>query len=213
MAVGDIFHSDVYFILDDREISVSLNFYEITARTEDAQTAAGLLNAEIYDKFWGDYLQPLLSEDLTFTGSKTQMVSPSREAPNEQLLATPEVGTLTSPALNGTNAVIVAEYGDEWGARYRGRMFVPGLPESQVSAGRIETADFGPFSLAAITFYGLTISHAGDATGEWRVCTYSPAKPDAVPPLPVATSYPVTPQVRPRIGTQRRRRTKVRTTS
>lgn len=210
MAVGDIFQSTVYLGLDDRNVSVGLYFYETVARTLEAPGAALVLNTEVKDKFWADYLQPLLSNELLYNGVKTQQVYPTREAPAETLEGTPETGALVSPATNGTNAVLVAEYGETWGPRYRGRMFIPGLPESQISAGRINGSDYGPIAVAAAIYYSLTISNVADATGRWKPCTFSDSKDAEPDPIPAVWSQPVTAQVRPRIATQRRRRTNIK---
>lgn len=213
MAVNDIYQVTIQLFLDDRNISVGLYYIE----TEENQlTVAGMsaaLATAVKASFWTAYLQPLLSDELIYNGNRVQLVSPSRAQPYDNPEVTPETGALSSPALNGTNAVIVAEYGSDWGPRYRGRMFVPGLPESQVSSGRIEDADYGPFQSAAVTFYGDELEPAGAGQGKYQVCVFSPAKPSAVPPVAAASSYPVVGIVRPRIGTQRRRRTNVKTPS
>lgn len=209
MSVNDIFHSIVNLSLDDRQVSVGVYLIEVEARNNSAAEMAELLATEVKDEFWTAYLKPLLSDELAYLGNKTQMVFPTREAPFLDVESSPIPGTLASPALNGTNAVIVAEYGSEWGARTRGRMYIPGLPESQASDGRITGTDYSPFQSAADTWYAIEVEPNGAGNGKYTPCVFSPAKPSATPPLGAVFSHPVTPVVRARIGTQRRRRTKV----
>lgn len=209
MAIGDVFQAEVYLNLDDRRVSVGLFFEETEARAKSAAEFAELLADSVKTSFWTAYLFPLLSDELTYTGNKCQMIHPTRQAPFIKNESSPIPGNLSSEATNGTNAVIVAEYGPTWGPRTRGRMFIPGLPESQISDGRIKATDYSPFQSAADTYYALELEPDGAGQGKVVPCVFSAAKPNAVPPLAALSDFPITAQVRARIGTQRRRRTNV----
>jgi len=213
MAVNDIFRVDYEMNSDDRRVSVSQYYVEaIVAGGTKAETTQ-----EIAEKsealFWTTFWQPFASFNMTYAETRAQQVFPTREAPfiSDTLLDT--AGAILDPAMNGTTAVLVGQYGQTWSRNFQGRMYLPGFPETDAQSGRILDTRHALIQTANDTYQNAIIVGGAPATGTWSPCVYSPTLAGADPVvLPVHSLMGTTP-VRPRIATQRRRRTNIQATS
>ncbi|GAG65953.1 unnamed protein product [marine sediment metagenome] len=213
MAVNDIFRVDYFMTSDDRRVSVSQYYNEILISTGTQEEVTAAIAAASEVDFWTDFWKPFASDELTYVETRCQQVYPTRQAPVISTTLGGEVGAVIGNAMNGTTAVLVAQYGIDWLANFRGRMYLPGLPEGSASFGRIDATPHGLIQTAATTFMTSDITPGAPAGGGYTPVVYSPTRATAVPPVdPVWSIMGVTP-VRPRIATQRRRRTNVQLVS
>jgi len=211
MDEDDIFRCDFFFLIDNREASVSVHFrlHEDFAGTPLEVTQAIAEQAET--SFWAGFWQNHASNELTFARTRCQKVYPTRDVIYESFEHAGELGEDEASALVAMDAVLISEYTNFWGPRTRGRIYLPGLAENAVEQGRIINANLIAIQAAADVFFVTTITVTGDHGGDMSTVVFSPAKPTAVPPLDATWGGPIRPVVRPRIATQRRRRTTVLT--
>jgi len=198
-------------VSDDRVVSVSVHYNEliISTGTNAEVTTAICTQAEI--DFFTTFWSPFASKDLAYHDTVCQQIYPTRQAPFVSTALAGNPGLDTADAMNGTTALLVAEYGIDWLRAFQGRMYIPGVPEDAVANGRVFTGTLASYQTAADTFFGTDIIPGAPAGGAYTHVVVSPTR--------VKTSFdPVwsligqTP-VRPRIATQRRRRTNVLTPS
>lgn len=211
MAVNDIFRVDHRMINDDRVVSVSNYYNEIIISTgSQAEVTQAVAEGGEID-FWTTFWQPRASSALTYHDTICQQVYPSRQAPFVSGALTGQVGAVLDTAMNGTTAVLVAQYGIEWSRNFQGRMYLPGLSEGDADAGRIDATTIALIQSAADTFFDTDIIPGAPAGGGYTHVVVSPTKMK-ISDDPVFSLMGLTP-VRPRIATQRRRRTNVLTPS
>jgi len=212
MSLGDIFRVDYEMNSDDRRVSVSQYYEETLASTSDKAEVTEEIGGLSEAAFWTEFWQGFASKDLTYAETRTQQIYPTREAPfiSDVLLDT--AGEVLTDAMNGTTAVLVGQYGELWSRNFQGRMYLPGLPEADAKSGRILASVHSLIQTSNDIFQEQVLTAQAPVDGEWSPVVFSPtlAKADPVVP-PVASLMGVTP-VRPRIATQRRRRTNVQST-
>lgn len=213
MAVGDIFRLDYEMISDDRRVSVSQYYRETTIRTGTQIEVTGVICLLSEILFWTDFWQDFASVELVFDNTRCQQVFPTRQAPFISTVKQATAGEDLGDAMNGTTTTLVAQYGLEWSRNFQGRMYLPGLPEDKASQGRILDTPHAAIQASNDTFQHAVITPGAPAGGTYTPAVYSPTLAGADPlVLPVSSLMGPTP-VRPRIATQRRRRTNVQTTS
>lgn len=211
MAVNDIFRVDHRMTVDDRIVSVS-NYYNeliLSDGTQAEVTEAIALQSEI--DFWTTFWKVFASDDIAYHDTICQQVYPSRQAPFVSAVLAGDDGAVGTANMNGTTAVLIAQYGIDWSRNFQGRMYLPGLPEVDANDGRIGQTRFDLIQTAADTFFATDISPGAPAGGDYTHVVVSPTKMKASQD-PVWSLMGQTP-VRPRIATQRRRRTNVLTPS
>lgn len=207
MAVNDVFQVDFRMTSDDRLVQTAHYYVEtlISTGSQAEVTEAICLAAEI--DFWTDFWKPFCSLDVLYHSTQCQQIYPTRQAPFISTLLASEAGAGLGAAMNGTTAVLAALYGQKWEAAFRGRAYIPGMQESDVEGGRILAAQLASIQASANTFYQTTISPGGAAGGSYSSAVVSPTKIKALDE-PV-WDFVNTVTVRPRIATQRRRRTNI----
>lgn len=211
MAVNDIFRVDFRMISDDRIVSVSAHYNElvISTGTQAEVTQAICEQAEI--DFWTTFWKPYASDEIAYHDTVCQQVYPTRQAPFVSTALTGDAGGTAFPPMNGTTATLVGEYGIDWSRNFQGRMYLPGLPEMNVDSGRIQTIVHTAIQGGVNTFFATDITPGAPAGGAYSHVVVSPTKMK-ISDDPVWSLIGATP-LRPRIATQRRRRTNVLTTS
>jgi len=218
MALNDIYNVQFFIQCDDKPACVNMHYVESVARTGTVAEVTEQLTVVMDDVFWTDFWQPFCSDDFTYLRTIGQKVFPTRDAPFISELSNGEAGASIGSPMNGTTAMVVAEYGETWGPNFRGRMYLSGLRESDVTLGRILAGNHSIIqgNFTTMILPAIVLPVPADAT--MTPCVFSPsrAKPPGDPPpppiLPVFSNL-ATAIVRPRIGTQRRRRTPIAATS
>lgn len=213
MALDDIFRVDFSFQHDDRRVSVSHYYSELIIRTGTQEQVSEAIALAAEDFFWTDWVKLLSSQQLVYAETRVQQVFPTRQAPFISEVLKDEAGSKLVAAMNGTTAVLVSQYGIDWDRHFQGRMYVPGYPEDDADSGRMLTTEHGVYQAAADVFFNSDISPGAPAGGTYTSVVYSPTLAKADPlVLPVFSLIGATP-VRPRIATQRRRRTNIQATA
>ena len=211
MAINDVFEVQFQMISDDRIVQISHYYVEtlISSGTQAEVTKQMAEAAEV--DFWTDFWQTFASDDLVYHQTKCQQIYPTRQVPYISPILATETGSVPTTAMNGTTATLVSLYGQKWDAAFRGRTYIPGLPESKADKGRIASVSHALIQTAAATFFEITLVLAAPAGGQYSAAVVSPTKMKAVDD-PV-WDFIDTVIVRPRIATQRRRRTLIQTPS
>lgn len=217
MALNDIYEVQYFITSDDKETCTSMHLRESVARVGTPLQVANQLTGVLDNLFWTIFWQPFCSPDASYIKTRAQMIFPTREAFFDNVTSAGQAGAAIGNQMNGTTAVLFALYGEAWGANWRGRMYVPGLPDVDANQGRLLTADHASIQAAfQINFIGTIVLPApADVTLTYCVFSQTRAHPAGDPPpppvLPVHSDI-ATNILRPRIATQRRRRTTVAAT-
>ena len=211
MAINDVYRVDYRMISDDRVVSVSAHYIEVVLAdgNNGEVTEAIALQAEI--DFWTTFWAPLASGDLVYHDTIAQQIYPSRQAPFVSAVLAGDNGAVMQSAMNGTTAVLIAEYGVDWNRAFQGRMYLPGWPETEAESGRMAATALAAAQTAADIFFAADIIPGAPAGGGYAHAVVSPTRVKTSFD-PVFSLIGATP-VRPRIATQRRRRTNVLTAS
>ncbi len=213
MALKDVYRVDFMTINDDKLTMTSIHYEETVVTTGTALEVATAV-AELSEvKFWTDFWQTHASDQLLYLETRCQMVYPDRDVPAISVALAGESGSDIEPSMNGTTAVLVALYSQLWSAFFRGRAFLPGLPETDADVGRIGQTAFDLIQADATTFYEAPIIPTAPAGGAFLPVIFSPTLAAEDPPPAVVTSFIDTVILRARIATQRSRRTPVRSAS
>lgn len=214
MALNDIYQAQFFITSDDKTTCTALHYRESVARVGTPAEVAGQLAAVVDALFWTVFWQPRCASVATYVKTRGQMIFPTREAFVDSVISAGQAGSDVNPQMNGTTAVLISQYGETWGANFRGRMYIPGLPEVDATQGRILTADLATMQSAFDTAMGPDVVLPPPADVTLNPCVFSqsrahpPGDPPPPPILPVFSDV-LTNVVRPRIATQRRRRTDV----
>ncbi len=211
MAVNDIFRVDQRMLSDDRIVSVSNYYNEIIISTGSQAEVTQAIAEQAEIDFWTTFWKPQVSDQISYHDTICQQVYPSRQAPFVSAALAGDAGGVAVAPMNGTTAVLVAQYGIDWSRNFQGRMYLPGLLEDAAAEGRISAATLGFIQTAADTFFSTDIVPGAPAGGGYTHVVVSPTKMKTSTD-PVFSLMGQTP-VRPRIATQRRRRTNVLTPS
>jgi hypothetical protein len=211
MAVNDIFRVDHRMLSDDRIVSVSNYYNEIIISTGSQAEVTEAIATQAEIDFWTTFWKNEVSDDISYHDTICQQVYPSRQAPFVSDALAGDAGGIPSPPMNGTTAVLIAQYGIDWSRNFQGRMYLPGMVEASVTDGRLSAAAIAAMQTAANTFFDTDIIPGAPAGGGYTHVVASPSKMK-LSQDPVFSLMGQTP-VRPRIATQRRRRTNVLTPS
>ncbi len=208
MALGDVYRVDFEMTNDDKSVMSSIHYEEVSPTAGTALEVATAVAQLSEVKFWTDFWRAFVSIQVTYLQTKCQQIYPIRNVPFFSTTLNGDGGVDVGAPMNGTTAMVVALYGQTWSPHFRGRAYLPGLPEASVSKGRLLQAKLDLIQPAATTFYEAAIIPTAPASGSFLPVVFSPslAKP---PPAAEVTSFLDTIVVRPRIGTQRSRRTQI----
>jgi len=113
-----------------------------------------------------DNLLPVLSDDITLLGGDVKNISGSVAQEAEVSLVSANAGGDSADSLPSTNAAVVALKTAHPGRTGRGRMFLPGIPESASANSALDPA----FVTAAVAFLACMASAfiAGDPPASAR---------------------------------------------
>lgn len=217
MALDDIYQAQYFITADDKVTCVNQYYYEKVPRIGTIAEVTSQLAIYLDNAFWTVFWQPDCAADYSYDKTVVQKIFPTRDAPVQFIGSQGEFGAGIGNAMNGTTAVLIAQYGQAWSANFRGRMYLTGLLDTGANFGRITTALRATINSRYDSTFDLDIVLGGPASVTMHECVFSPsrAKPPGDPPpppiLPVFSEV-ATNIVRPRIATQRRRRTPVAAT-
>jgi len=144
------------------------------------------------------HLLPVLSHDVDFLGADVRNVTGTVAQEAEQPAGSTHLGTESTDSLPSTNAMVIALKTAHVGKTGRGRLFVPGIPESHQASSVVDAT----FIAAAVAFIACMAS------------AFINGDPPATPFFDWAvrsrkdnTAYPVTQAIaRPIIATLRSRK-------
>jgi hypothetical protein len=107
-----------------------------------------------------DNLLPVLSNEITLEGADVKNITGSVAQEESQTLSSANVGETAIDSLPSTNAAVVALRTAHVGKSGRGRMFLPGIPESLQENSLVDAT----FIAAAVAFLACMYDayHAGD---------------------------------------------------
>ena len=211
MALNDIYRVDFRMLQDDRTVSTSVHYQEIDPASGTPFEVATQLAAAAEISFWTTFWRPNVSPDVSYVNTRAQQVWPARDRPGESQALAAQAGSSVGSPMNGTTACIFATYGIIWAKNFQGRVFLPGITEADVFDGRIQTATYTTINTDGQTFFNSSEVLSAPAGGEYAVTAFSPALAKAGAPAPY--SLMSNSVLRPRIGTQKRRRTNIATPS
>lgn len=129
----------VLFDLNDGEKRASFSLYAKRASGAWTEADLNLLADSVRDQVIAAYV-PVMSEDHAFVGVIAKDISQEFGLSVELMEAAPVAGTVASPALPNSNAVVVTWIGASGSAPRRGRIYLPSPTESQVTNSRLTGA-------------------------------------------------------------------------
>lgn len=175
MSVNDVYESTIVFSADGEDISLSVHLLETSASNENAADTASAINPEVKNQFWTVFWQPFCSNAVFFKEVITQKIWPTRE---QFVVATtgPEAGTQIGDAMPAFAAILVTEYAENWGRRWTGKSFWPGLPETDELNGLVDGATITNIRAAADTAFLTPINIGPPISGEFTPAVFSRAQ-------------------------------------
>jgi len=205
MAVGDLIRVDVDQFMFGSIVQNVMYWVVVAQDDNDPDVPV------VAQEFLGQILPPwkaAVTDDVSFDCLTVQKVFPLPVSAAEQFNVG-EVGDSTGEALPSMDAALIQKLNPAvGGVGKKGRVYVAGIDEAKVNAGRLEAAQFALMqTLATAMEIPLTTSFNGVFDAAWAVKSN-------IAPFPI-TDFVTDLQFRalPRIATQRRRRTPIRATS
>lgn len=199
MALSDVYRAEIWQNTGSEPTMNVLHVRESVAETGTGNVAQMIIDmvADLYTA-----LAAKLSEDWRVTTINCRRVSPSGGIPASTVFGGAEsiVGAVASEIIPAQVALLISLYtatGDRTG---RGRVYLPGLPESYQNEGQLLETPFGEIQTIATAQFVGEKTPAGATTGKWRFMVFGGGgSPDA--PWDVQAAI-----VRPNLATQKRRR-------
>lgn len=195
MAVNDVYESTLQFSLDGKSNTVSIHLLETAASSESAAETAEALNPLVVTRFWSDFWQQYAATLCIFQQITTQKIHPTREQFIED---DSDSGTGSQPGdpMIAANAVLITEYAENWGRRFTGKSFWPGLPEDDEQGGSIQSAVFANIQGSADTAYATPIDTGPPINAQHTPCVFSRSQvKDGLTPVASIIRSPVVQQV------------------
>jgi len=199
MAIGDVYEAQISYQLGSQPILNVIHLEETTAETV-ADPAFGV-NTAIYTML-SDTLLDLLSDDARIIGVYTRRIAPTPGAPSQLVFGTAEFpvldGTVVSQRIPSQAAALWSFYTILNTRRGRGRIYIPGIPETHQNDGQMTLAAYGLHVIAAGLWVTGPWVPAAPYVGEWTLAVWSR--------LALDSNQVLSANVRPNLATQRSRR-------
>lgn len=206
MAAGDLLKLVISQFLQQSTVQNVLYYKVIT------DTPGGNNLESLNDDFISEVISPiwlaLVSDEVAFECNSVQKVFPTPEE-SLQEFAVSLVGGKATQSLLAMDCILMQKRNNALaGVGKKGRMYIAGLPELDTKNGRLNVADSAAWGvLAAKLGEELTVASSGVYKPAWAV-----RKPDAPDKGSITGDVEIDiVQLLPRIATQRRRRTPIRT--
>lgn len=208
MAANDLYRFEMTFQVSIKRASTVFWYRQKEPDSSNGRDIAISLRAALETVLWDNYLKTLLSIEVSLVETVCQQFAPIKDAPSLAVGFVSFGDELGGPMPNAT-AAIVTKYGATWGANWRGRNFIPGLPELRFLAGRFSAAFLTDFqNLASIQEFA-TVEILNPESLSFDQVIFSPTMFKLFDPLvdPTEDIYSIlnTVAVQPVLGTQRRR--------
>lgn len=214
MALNDVFSIQQLYESPSGNASLKLYYGETTAH--DGADHGPQILAEAFDTHMGSAFLDLLSNDWWLAGliCRKHAVLPQ---PQHRLDNVLQVGNRVGPSLPANNCIQVRIRQQALDGRHDGRIYIPGIPEGQTTIGTLDGGFVTIELTALVQKLGNQILELSGGTGIWKLGVINqtilnaggPGTKDWVGAFTIATG--VTGMVI--IATQRRRQTKVLSTS
>jgi hypothetical protein len=176
MAVDDVFRVTV---LQNVGSEITMNVLHL--REAVAETVALLVAEPPARAVWAIYdaLAADMSDDWQVVQIESRKISPSFDIPFTFILGAADqiVGAQPSQMIPSASALVVSLYSSIAHRRGRGRMFIPGLPETAQNEGQITEAVHAAFDTWADTWLTEQSTAIAPNTGEYRVYVKSQFDP------------------------------------
>jgi len=208
MAAGDLLKLVVSQFLQQATVQNVL-YYKVITDDPDGDNLKKLnadFNTVIITGLW----QALVSNELNFECNSVQKVFPTPEEALQEF-PTSFIGGKAGQSLPAMSSVLMQKRNNTVaGVGKKGRIYIAGLPELDTSRGRLNVGDLAAWAVLAGAF-GQELAETGSGV-------YKPAwavrKPDAPDKGSITGDVEIdVVEILPRIATQRRRRTPIRTFS
>lgn len=211
MAINDIFHVQVNYEAPTGHASFGLYYQQTVDSTLLSNDNEVLGDAWIIH--FGDVWREILSVEWWFVGIKVQKKD---GLPAAAYLKDNQIqnGTFLSPALPANNTILFGIKQNTLGAKHDGRIFAPGVPESETKTGTLNQSFFDPNVEAVRLLLDTEIAEESGGDGRWTLGVINQAILNVpVPPAPKdwAGAFALKSSISATtiIATQRRRQTKV----
>jgi len=132
MALNDIFQAALQFNIKGEKVANVLHFKQTSS--DVILPANEDLVAGIREDIWPSY-QAILSEDVTLQSIACKKISPALGG--SVVVPVNEAGTVAEDTMPTQSTVVATLYSDSIGARFRGRIYISGVPKTLVQDGRI----------------------------------------------------------------------------
>lgn len=208
MAIGDIYYVQAHFEAPTSGASFGL-YYRETALFDQGALGTDQI-AKSWENAFAILLRDVLSDDWNFTAITAEKRIVNAE-PKRRVDQAVQAGSRSGPALPANNAIHMELLQGTFSARSNGRIFIPGIAESDTDVGVLVTA-FVTTQLAALRD-ALTqlLTEESGGSGRWELGVISTKVLNAAPPAKdwAGAFAPVIGAVgHPIIATQRRRETR-----
>lgn len=210
MAADDIYQVSVHFENPSGASSIRLYYQEDAVRSgigTDTQIVAQTFD----DKILPD-LRAMIADDFLVTAIIAQKVSGDREAKYRLDVAT-QAGSRVGPSLPSNNCILIGLQQGLFSARHNGRIFIPGVAESDTVVGNLSAAfQTGPL-LTFVQTLSAQLEEESGGTGRWNLGVINTLVLNSSPPIKdwqSAFSGVTNTSGSPIIATQRRRQSRVK---
>jgi hypothetical protein len=200
MAVNDIFRVDVFQQCGSLPTMNVLHMRETTARGALEKGTENVL--EIVAQLYGD-LSAELGVDWRVVSLRAAQISPIIPGPPATtVLGTPEAieGQITGDIIPSNAPMVISLYSNVVGRKGRGRIYLPGIPETSQADGQLSQAAFTAFQAVANAHFDEAKGPIGAGTGVYRYVVFNPPGPGS------ANMEVVSSVVRPNMANMRSRR-------
>jgi len=158
MAVGDLFHLQMQYAIDQREMANTFG-YEQTSGNDDAEVAQLLVDA--YDAATRTAWTDVAATDVTFQCVIARRVSPSAGIPGFLFYDGSVVGTDAGLACPANSCPTMKFVQSEQSARHNGRKFLSVISEDRLTNGSVNAAFLAAEVEAWATAHEAVLTAAG----------------------------------------------------
>lgn len=177
MPVGDIYRLQVHYEGVSQSASTALYYRETVLAT-----ANGLGNRSLVASFLGLLsiaFKGVLSADWELSSVQSSKVHDDPD-PTAQDAPFTQGGAIAGVALPGDNCILLQLFQTTFPRTSDGRMFLPGVPETQTAVGKLTQAFIDGALTTLVTGLSAKVDETG-GTGEWEPGVISAKVRDAVP--------------------------------
>jgi len=200
MAVGDIYRSEIFQNVGSELTMNVIHVRETVAEVSDPNLTAAMVTEMMVALYVA--LGDELSEDWRVIQISSRRVSPGSSIPDTTVFGGAEaiVGSIESEIIPSASAVLISLYTSNFTRSGRGRIYLPGLPESSQNEGQMVEARWTAMqTIANDSLEGEKGPFLG-GEAKFRFCVFgggAGSDPD---------QHVQDAQVRPNLATQKRRR-------